>query len=427
MRRVAVAVVGLVGIVWCASCANRDPKDDPIARTSEAIQGGMADGTAHPWAVGMCHGTPPSCSSLCSGTLIAPNLVLTARHCVAQTPQTVDCNTAVFGGQNGPTSGYWFTTYNQIFQGSTGWHQAQQIIVPAQTSVCGNDIALVILTGNVSPAEATPITPLVWESMTNHKKYSTTLTAIGFGNDGASGAGTRRIKQYINIQCIPNDPQKPCGMGIVPEEFVSGDGVCPGDSGSGGIEQLSFTKNAPLTFGVAVRAGMQNGTCIGSIYTRTDAWTNLIVQTAISAAQQGGYAAPPWTVQPPPPPMDGGTTPADSGPPKGTKGAGEPCASTSECASPLSCESGTTGGLVCAPQCDPNAPSCATGTSCQTNADGDFCLPTPPAPEPQPDAGPAVTPVSGGCAESPTPARQGVWALVGVALVALRRRVRARR
>jgi len=415
MRRV-LAVAGVASFVSIAACATHDAT--PTAESRAAIQGGTADGTAHPWAVGMCHGSPGSCSSICSGTLIAPNLVLTARHCVAQTPAQIDCNTANFGAQNGATSGYWYTTYNSVFQNGTGWHQAKQIITPAATSVCGNDIALVILTSNVSANEAVPVTPLVWDTMSNHKKYSTTLTAIGFGNDGASGSGVRRIKQYINLQCIPNDGAKPCPMGVVPEEFVSGDGVCPGDSGSGGIEQFSFTNNAPIVFGIAVRAGMQNGTCVGSIYTRTDAWTNLIVQTAITAAQQGGYAAPAWTVQPPPP-MDAGT-PKDSGTPGGTKGAGEPCAQTSECLSGLSCESGATGDSVCAPACDPNAPSCPANLTCQTNANGDFCLPPPPAPEPQPDSGtpPPVQPVSGGCAVVPGSA-SGSASAPAFALVAL--------
>src|SRR3990172_7411309 len=49
-------------------------------------------GAAPPFAVGVCatNSGPGNCSFLCSGALIAPNLVLTARHCVSQTPQTID-------------------------------------------------------------------------------------------------------------------------------------------------------------------------------------------------------------------------------------------------------------------------------------------------------------------------------------------------
>src|SRR5581483_4901174 len=103
------------------------------------------------------------------------------------------------------------------------------------TKVCGNDMALLILKQNVSANEAPNVTPVVQYAMTDHPRYSTTVTAIGYGNNTvSSGAGTRRIKEQINLACIPGDKSIDCGMQtqIDVKEFASGNGTCSGDSGS---------------------------------------------------------------------------------------------------------------------------------------------------------------------------------------------------
>ncbi len=401
-----------IGLVVLAACSVGDVQTES---THAAIQGGMNDGTAHPYALGLCVGGKGNCGGLCSGALLAPNLALTARHCVQSTPQTIDCATSTFGGQSASTSSFWFTTNNYLFQNTTGWHQAKSITVPAGNLVCGNDIALVILTDNVSPNEAVPTPPLVWGLMTDHKKYSTSHTAIGFGNNGASGSGTRRIRQDMLIQCIPGDKVVPCSGSVNVNEFVSDDGVCSGDSGSSAYEQLSFNKNTPITFGVASRAGFSNGTCVGSIYQRTDSHTNLIVQTAISAAQQGGYAAPPWTVQPPPPPMDAGVDAAPDASMGGTKTIGAMCATDGECATPLVCKQG-----ICTQPCAVSDPICPDPLTCETIADGDFCLPKKPPPPV--DAGAPPPAPSGGCNTSGSAPSWSLVLILGALGALLRRR-----
>ena len=425
---VAGAICALVGIV--AGCGSQ--KTEPIEKNVAAIQGGTGDGAAHPFAIGLCVGSGPGqCQEICSGALIAPNLVMTARHCVSNTPMTIDCNTASFGGIRGTAANYWITTNDYLFQGTLGWHQVSQIVVTPGTKVCGNDMALLILKNNVSANEAPTVTPVVQYSMTDHPRYSTTQTAIGFGNTSPSGgAGTRRIRQNINLACIPGDKNIDCGMQsqITVNEYASGDGTCSGDSGSSGYEQKAFNNGQWVSFGVLSRGGESGGLCIGGIYTRTDKWASWIIQTAQTAAAAGGYPPPAWTY-PPPVSTDGGAD--GGGPAPGTGQIGDACGDATDCSMGLVCQAKTADDpSICTQACDPSAPACPDGYECTSNGVDNYCFPLPPAP-PDSGAGPNnnTTPTSSGCATVPDPTKPVPWkglsiagALGAIAMLRRRRR-----
>src|ERR1019366_7689245 len=105
MTKTSVAVALLFALSSAAACSDQRTTSESVASTKSPIQGGTND-TGHPFAVGICleasdlsqceNGT----SGVCSGALIAPNLIVTARHCVQDTgPDTIDCATSVFGAQ----------------------------------------------------------------------------------------------------------------------------------------------------------------------------------------------------------------------------------------------------------------------------------------------------------------------------------------
>ena len=129
---------------------------------------------------------------------------------VAQLGSTqIDCATSTFGALV-PTSEMFVTTDSPVSMNST-FISVTKIIVPSgadQTKVCGNDIALLILSKPVTLPQY--VTPVISPPMTDHSIYGTTVTAIGYGIDtptdtqGAS-AGVRRIKENIQLLCIPND------------------------------------------------------------------------------------------------------------------------------------------------------------------------------------------------------------------------------
>jgi MYXO-CTERM domain-containing protein len=427
---VAFAALALVTVAGGCSSSGSSSTTESVGQAAAPVQGGTTD-TAHPFAIGLCVGNGPGqCQGICSGALIAPNLVLTARHCISPSPQQIDCATASFGTPYAASKA-WITTYYKMFQGTNGWHQGAQILVPSPTKVCGNDIALIILKDNVSASEATPAAPVVQYSMTDHSRYSTTVTAIGYGitSPSAQDSGTRRIRQDVNIGCIPGDKIIDCGnlagAQLTANEFVSGDSTCSGDSGSSAYEQKNFNKGVALSFGVLSRGGDQNGVCVSPIYTRTDAWKDFIVATAKTAAQAGGYPAPSWTQPLPPPPADGGTPiPGDAGSSGGNGQLGEACADPTDCASGK-CASPSDGAQsVCTQTCDVNAQDCPDGYQCTDTGVGGQCFVKPPT----------TTTTNGnsgggGCSvasdpNKPVPWKQGALVLVAAAMLIARRRRR---
>jgi hypothetical protein len=311
---------------------------------------------------------------LCSGSLLAPNLVATARHCVAQViSQPIDCTVSSFG-DTVPASELEVTNVANLAN-VTQSIAVEQIIVPSgagTTSFCGNDLALLILAQPIAVPEY--VTPVIDPPMTDHSLYSTTITAIGYGIDSpldttGQTAGIRRIREDIDLVCVPNDVTVPDCLAtpgasefISASEFEATGGVCSGDSGSGAFEQRNFDAGIWTSFGVLSRGatGADGGLCVNSIYTQFSAWGSLLADTAAQAAQIGGYPTPAWAVAIG---AEGGV-PAEAGQPAAPAclSSGSACGADPECCSANCISHDDAGTFLCA-DCNAENP-CDVGYQC---------------------------------------------------------------
>jgi hypothetical protein len=298
MRRLPLllAAVLTLSVVACAS-----PHEDAEGQLEQNVEGGQLDtSNANNFAVGITSGT----SAVCTGTLLAPNLVLTARHCVVpdEGEQWVTCKTK-FTAPLDP-SALKVTTSPNIYRAEQ-FYPAKKIFVPEGDSFCGNDLALVLLEGNIPASEARLAVPVVQFDMTESTLIGRQIAALGYGltNPSAKDSGFRRVRENIGILCVPGSKDQACtgelkGLADSDAEFVTEGFVCSGDSGGGAFEQRSFASGKPYVLGTLSRGPQTDARCLAAIYTRTDMHADLIVKAALEAAALGGYEVPAWTDQP---------------------------------------------------------------------------------------------------------------------------------
>ena len=343
---------------------------------------------------------------ICTGSLLAPNMVLTARHCISHINNndgSVQCGVTKFEPPDAPSS-YLVTTLPELSQDQSAYRATKEVVLlPGGDDFCGQDQAILILAENIPESEAKPLVPRVDDPLVTGEKYS----AIGFGaTDGAgNGAGARRRRDDLTITCVAE--QCP-DFQVTNTEWMGNAGVCQGDSGGPAIDLQN------RVIGVTSRGGFN---CSSPIYGYVKAWDQWIKDTAIKAAEMGGYPAPAWANGAPTHP-DYSYTPGDA------------CTEPSDCASGRCVNDGKE--QYCTRLCGEKAP-CPDGWYCDVDSAGQgVCFKQEGASsggwgeedeEPGPDISNDSSCSVNADPTKPVPWRGGVFALALVAL-GLRRRAR---
>jgi hypothetical protein len=237
--------------------------------------------------------------SLCSAVLIAPNLVLTARHCVAASPELVDCASSEFGPSKSGSDV--IVAADALLDSSTPWYRSAEVRTPSDPAVCGQDIALVRLSGRIPGSIAKPLIPRIDVPPRAGELYSVVGYGITAPGDVGS-AGVRRIRDDVQVLCRGFG----CSGGVLPAEFALAQGTCSGDSGGPAIDEQG------RVVGVTARGDVDCVIGIDSDVSSRSAW---IRDAANDAASAAGYPAPYWAVTgSSDPPPDAGAPEVDAGP-----------------------------------------------------------------------------------------------------------------
>lgn len=271
------AIVALF-VLAAFGCGDVNPTDVETQVHRQEIKGGEIDEVSK-FTVGII-AAQGYAGGICSGTLIAPNLVLTAQHCIAEvTSQYVQCGRTTFGSKIGAHQV--FVTTSTAMDRRAKYYRALRIDTPPGGSdMCGFDIALITLNELVPFGDVQPITPRIDIPPQRGETY----TAIGYGHIGdGNGSGIRRSLGNRVVQCNGNDC--PDYTSVQTSEFYGSDGTCQGDSGGTALDEKGRVLGA-------LSRGPQG--CRGSIYSGVYKWSNWIREVAAEAADDGGYAEDFW-------------------------------------------------------------------------------------------------------------------------------------
>lgn len=355
--RAALLGTCFLSLIACSQAASTGREE--VGAKASAIQGGVEDEN-DPAVVGIISGT-----GMCTGSLIAPNLVLTAQHCVAAIDSPyVECETSRFGDIDQVWSISVTTQWDGLsryFRGDhVKFHHAVEVMLPpGDDEVCGRDVALIRLEGKgIPPTEALPLNPRVDSVVTSGEEYR----AVGYGSTSASGggAGLRRMRDQLVVKCSGD-----CLTSSIVEEkeWIGETGICSGDSGGPALDLQG------RVIGVVSRGSNWGDTCAMPVYGSVFGWADWIKEQAAVAAEKGGYEPAAWvTGGETLPETDAGALPSE--PDGGALDGGEvdggvlgaACSAPEDCISRVCATTAEPG--YCTLGCSNLAPACPSGMAC---------------------------------------------------------------
>ena len=173
---------------------------------------------------------------LCSGALVAPNVVLTARHCVAQKlSDTVACDEDGHSMQGPQVGANVLPSTLHVFVGATPnlygapVANGRALFAPTGDTLCNADLAFVVLDHAITGIDPMPI------RLDGAARVGEPVHVVGYGNnDRGMATGVRLRTAPLAVRAVGRGlsrNQTP----LATHEFELGRSACDGDSGGPAI------------------------------------------------------------------------------------------------------------------------------------------------------------------------------------------------
>jgi uncharacterized protein (TIGR03382 family) len=255
--------------------------DERTAREAEAIiHGTNSDASQDAVVLVMRYDNGKlATEAACSGTLLTPKLVLTARHCVATTDEASACKadgTPISGGgigANFPASAMFVfpgSTRPDLLNGDVSRAaRGAEILDDGGTTLCNHDIALVVLDRPIPGAKIAPV------RLDGPTAKGELVTSVGWGyTETEAQPDARQQRTGIAVTDVGPSAQS----GLASRELMTGEGICQGDSGGPLLAASGAVIALASRGGNGTVAGPPAG-CLGAenIFTMTSGFKDFLV------------------------------------------------------------------------------------------------------------------------------------------------------
>jgi hypothetical protein len=219
--------------------------------------------------------------TLCSGALVAPNLVLTARHCVSRSiTSTPSCdarghshNGAHLADDADPALiGVYVGEHVRVERDMPRAH-AIKTLHPTGQVLCDSDVAFLVLD---RPLAGVAVLPMRLHAPVSSGEW---VRPVGFGGGISNTIGNRARRDRSTVLAVGPSANVETGAVLGPREFEVDRATCRGDSGGPALDMQT---------GEIVGVVSRGGSCSvegNHVYTRVDAYARL-AQMAFHEAER---------------------------------------------------------------------------------------------------------------------------------------------
>lgn len=276
----------LLALTLLAACGHAD-EPAHLGRLEQPIVFGQ--GAQDPTDDGIVYilSSPPGLSpSFCTGTLIAPNLVATALHCVTYTELglfscAADGSVDPVNPGDGNVGALVPPDRVEIFVGAERPAEPSAIgarlLGTGSTQICRNDLAFVVLDRELDA----PIWPV---RLSGEVRRNESVRVVGYGETEVYGAATARVTRGgVRIVDVgPTTDGEATGT-AAPRTFVVNEGPCHGDSGG-----PAFSEETGALLGVYSLAAGPSCTSVGirNVFTSLLPFSSLALQAFEAAGAE---------------------------------------------------------------------------------------------------------------------------------------------
>ena len=255
MRKIMQPLIAAASVLLLAGCEPGTTTTPLSPSAPSRITYGSLDGSAHPAVVLIVMDVAGSPAYRCSGTLIAPKVVLTAGHCTGEVGEFSGMRVFTESDVQNGNNNYPYSGPNTVE--ARAWHSHPQF---TEASFYLHDVGVVELRTAVSlPASAYGRLPSTNQLDGLQPGTSTSFTAVGYGLQRINPAfvEAEKVRMYASPYLVQINTGFTGPGSLLLSNNASTGGTCFGDSGGPNYLGTSNVVAGVTSFGL-------NGTCGGT-------------------------------------------------------------------------------------------------------------------------------------------------------------------